>query len=57
MQRLSLTLSLESWQLLMELPVSHTREFQLEDRNFTIVDTEEFKRIIKLAKLKTVPVP
>lgn len=37
---------------LMAMPVTHTRMVTINDRVFTIVDNEEFKRICELAGLQ-----
>jgi hypothetical protein len=53
LKRISCTMDLESWNTLKELPVNQTRDFKLDDREFTIVDKEEFIRICELANLRT----
>ena len=55
MKRICFTMDLESWDELEKLPVSMTRDFKLGEREFCIVDKDEFNRICSLAKLKTVP--
>lgn len=42
----------ETSQQLLKLPVNETRTIQIDDRNFTLIDTEEFLRILDLAGLK-----
>jgi hypothetical protein len=47
-----ITFDEESTQLLLKMPITETRTMQVDDRNFTLIDTEEFLRILELAGLK-----
>lgn len=46
-----ITLDKETVDRLMNMPIDHTVGIQIEDRHFTIVDTEEFLRILNIAKM------
>jgi hypothetical protein len=47
-----ITLDENTCRLLLELPINETRTIKIDDRQFTIVDTEEFLRIVAMAGLK-----
>lgn len=51
-----MSLDSDSMRTLLELPVNETRQFNFNDRNFTLIDTAEFERICELAKIVNEPI-
>jgi hypothetical protein len=47
-----ITISLEACEVLVKMPVTQTRTFKLDDREFSIIDSEYLKEVCELAKLK-----
>lgn len=46
-----ITLDLDQLQKLKALPVNQTITFQVDDRNFSIIDTEFLNDLLKLARV------
>ena len=53
---MQITIDLDAVQVLLEMPIAQTRTFKLEDREFSIVDSEYLKEVCRLAHLKVTPV-
>lgn len=52
-----ITLDMKTADDLLAMPVTRTMTIKMEDRNFTIIDTEFFRDLCKRARIRITPVP
>ena len=54
--KFTIVMDVDSVKMLLAMPIIQTMKFKIEDREFQVVDSEEFARIVSMAKMKLIDV-